>query len=242
MSCQVDLPEEPEEDEGNAVAVLPPPTAESEAHMQMMETRVSELRFVTIELRELYSYLSITYDWQELGGETLISQTLLPWTLWSAPNLTRLSFKQGTLSGAAGKAAWRSSLAFGDIYLREENASLCSLAWTALKLVCLFDFLTSSLTTRLYRGRAPRQSVWQFYVLPHMGQSWETMTSVSAGHIILTPTQPVGSRQKFMLREIRKWSMLLEKLLRSVVRIFFFNLHCSVVRISHRKHLEILIL
>ena len=48
-------------------------------------------------------------------------------------------------------------------------------------------------TTRLYRGRAPRQSVWQVYVLPHMRQSWETMTSVSAGHIILTPTQLVGS-------------------------------------------------
>ena len=27
----------------------------------------------------------------------------------------------------------------------------------------------------------------------HMRQSWETMTSVSAGHIILTPTQPIGS-------------------------------------------------
>ena len=57
----------------------------------------------------------------------------------------------------------------------------------------LFGFFTSSSTTRLYRGRAPRQSVWQFYVLPHMRQSWETMTSVSAGHIILTATQPVGS-------------------------------------------------
>ena len=57
----------------------------------------------------------------------------------------------------------------------------------------LVGFLTSSSTTRLYPGRAPRQSVWQFYVLPHMRQSWETMTSVSAGHIILTPTQPVGS-------------------------------------------------
>ena len=31
------------------------------------------------------------------------------------------------------------------------------------------------------------------YVLPHMRQSWETMTSVSADRIILTPTQPVGS-------------------------------------------------
>ena len=43
------------------------------------------------------------------------------------------------------------------------------------KLVCLVGFLTSSSTTRLYRGRAPRQSVWQFNVLPHMRQSWETM-------------------------------------------------------------------
>ena len=59
--------------------------------------------------------------------------------------------------------------------------------------VYLFGFLTSLWTTKLYRGRAPRQSVWPFYVLPHMRQSWETMTSVSAGHIILTPTQPVGS-------------------------------------------------
>ena len=63
--------------------------------------------------------------------------------------------------------------------------------------VCLFGwlvgFLTSSSTTRLYRGRVPRQSVCQFYVLPHTRQSGETMTSVSAGHIILPPTQPAGS-------------------------------------------------
>ena len=59
--------------------------------------------------------------------------------------------------------------------------------------VCLFGFLTYSSTTRSYRGQTPRQSVWQFYVLPHMRQSWETMTSVSAGHIILTPAQTVGS-------------------------------------------------
>ena len=50
--------------------------------------------------------------------------------------------------------------------------------WVACLFVCLFGFLTSSPTTRLYRGRAPRQSVWQFYVLPHMRQSWETMTFV----------------------------------------------------------------
>ena len=56
-----------------------------------------------------------------------------------------------------------------------------------LGLVWLVEFLATSSTTRLYRGQAPRQSVGQFYVLPHMRQSWETMTSVSAGHIILTP-------------------------------------------------------
>ena len=54
--------------------------------------------------------------------------------------------------------------------------------------VCLFGFLTSSSRIGLYCGRTPRQSVRQFYVLPHMRLSWETMTSVSAGHIILTPT------------------------------------------------------
>ena len=59
--------------------------------------------------------------------------------------------------------------------------------------VSLFGFVTSSSTTSLYRGQAPRQNVSQFYVLSHMRQSRETMTSVSAGHIILTPTQPVGS-------------------------------------------------
>ena len=66
---------------------------------------------------------------------------------------------------------------------------------TLYRFVYLVGFLTSSSTTRLYCGRAPRQSVWQFYVLPHMRQSWETMTSISAGHIILTPAQPVGSRR-----------------------------------------------
>ena len=62
---------------------------------------------------------------------------------------------------------------------------------TEILFVC-FGFLASSSTTRLYRGRAPRQSGWRFYRLPHMRQSWETMTSVSAGHIILTPIQRVG--------------------------------------------------
>ena len=33
----------------------------------------------------------------------------------------------------------------------------------------------------------------KFCVLPHMRQSGETMISFSAGHIILAPTQPVGS-------------------------------------------------
>ena len=60
--------------------------------------------------------------------------------------------------------------------------------------VCLVDFLTSLSTTRLYRGRVPRlKSDNLFYVLLHTRQKGETITSVSAGHIILTPTQSVGS-------------------------------------------------
>ena len=37
------------------------------------------------------------------------------------------------------------------------------------RLVWLVGFLTSSSTTRLYRGRAPRQSVWQFYMQTELG-------------------------------------------------------------------------
>ena len=43
-----------------------------------------------------------------------------------------------------------------------------------------------------YIAKCLKTDVWQIYVLPHMRQR-ETMASVSAGHIILTPTQPVES-------------------------------------------------
>ena len=55
--------------------------------------------------------------------------------------------------------------------------------------VWLVVFLMSSSTTRLYRGRVQRLSSDNFMCC-HT-QSGEIMTSVSAGHIILTPTQPV---------------------------------------------------
>ena len=61
--------------------------------------------------------------------------------------------------------------------------------------VFLVGLLTSSSTISLYCGRAPTQSVWQLYVLPHTKQRGEAMTPVSAGHIIPTPSQPVGSGQ-----------------------------------------------
>ena len=54
-----------------------------------------------------------------------------------------------------------------------------SLFWTFLLkgfFVNLFDFLTSSSTTRLYRGQVP------IYVLPHTRQSEGIVTSVSDGH------------------------------------------------------------
>ena len=57
--------------------------------------------------------------------------------------------------------------------------------------VCLFGFLTSSSTTRLYRGRAPRQE--RLTILRAATHETELGDHVSAGHIIQTPTQPVGS-------------------------------------------------
>ena len=58
--------------------------------------------------------------------------------------------------------------------------------------VWLVGFLTPSSTTKLYRGRVPRLTCDNFtcYLTRDSG---ETMTSVSAGHIILTPTKPIGS-------------------------------------------------
>ena len=62
--------------------------------------------------------------------------------------------------------------------------------------VCSFVWFLNILVHNLAISRTgPKTDVWQFYVLPHMRQSWETMTSVSTGHIILTPTQPVGRGQ-----------------------------------------------
>ena len=59
--------------------------------------------------------------------------------------------------------------------------------------IYLSDFLTSSSTTMLYRGRVPSLASDNLYVLPHTRQSGETMASVSSCHIILT--QPVGSER-----------------------------------------------
>ena len=63
-----------------------------------------------------------------------------------------------------------------------------------LPLVCLIGFLTSKSTTRLYCGGAPILKSNNVSFLQHMRQSGETMTYVSAGHILLTPTKSVGSR------------------------------------------------
>ena len=71
------------------------------------------------------------------------------------------------------------------------------------KFVWFLNVLVNYKRSRLHRGRAPRQSVGQlFYVLPHMRQSWETMTSVSAGHIILTPD---------FINDIREQRVIVEK-------------------------------
>ena len=98
--------------------------------------------------------------------------------------------------------SWNEKLLRSWPRIKNSGRCLCQ-AYTLVCLFVWFGFLTSSSTTRLYRGRAPRPSVWQLYVLSHMTQSWETMTSVSAGHIILTPTQPIGSR--LSQRESNPW-------------------------------------
>ena len=55
-------------------------------------------------------------------------------------------------------------------------------------------------------------------MLPHMSTSWETMTSVSAGHIILTPTQPVGSG-----RSLKYIMLTYELALKRMTTAFYAN-------------------
>ena len=62
--------------------------------------------------------------------------------------------------------------------------------------ICLFGFLTFSSGTTLYHGRVPRLTSDNFTCLPNTRQSGSTITSVSAGHIILTQTQPVRQPQQ----------------------------------------------
>ena len=74
----------------------------------------------------------------------------------------------------------------------ERSTTPASFYIAACLLVCLRGFITSSFRARLYRGRVPRLTSDNIKVLPQTRQSGETMTSVSADHIILTPIQPVG--------------------------------------------------
>ena len=112
---------------------------------------------------------------------------------WNEPTILLEQLWSGIHSGKAGKGNVR----HGEVMWKRS-------------LVCwLVGFLTSSSTTRLYCGRAPRQRVWQFYVLPHKRQSWETMTSISAGHIILTPTQPVVEKELKWIQLI--WNVLVRR-------------------------------
>ena len=59
-------------------------------------------------------------------------------------------------------------------------------------IVWFVGFLTSSSTIRLYRGRVPRLTSGNFTCC-HMRDRSGWLWLVSAGHFILTPTQPVGS-------------------------------------------------
>ena len=56
--------------------------------------------------------------------------------------------------------------------------------------LCLFVWALNVLVINQAISRVPRLTS---YVLPHTKHSGETMTSVSAGHTILTPTQPAAT-------------------------------------------------
>ena len=72
-------------------------------------------------------------------------------------------------------------------YLITHSGILC---W----MLCLVGWLLNVVVNYWVISRTgPKTERLTIYVLPHMRQSWETMASVSAGHIILTPTQPLGS-------------------------------------------------
>ena len=58
---------------------------------------------------------------------------------------------------------------------------------------CLVGWFLNVLVNYQVISRPQDRASDNFYMLLHMRQSWETMSSISAGHIILTPTQPVGS-------------------------------------------------
>ena len=72
-------------------------------------------------------------------------------------------------------------------YIKRMSQSLGSLQNTCMvTFVCLVGFLMSLSATWVYRRWVTRLTSDDFTCC-------HTMTSVSAGHIILTPTQPVGS-------------------------------------------------
>ena len=60
-----------------------------------------------------------------------------------------------------------------------------------ISIVCLIGFLTSSSATRISR-MGSRLTPDNLTCCHTERQSGKTMTSVSADHIILTPTQPIG--------------------------------------------------
>ena len=54
-------------------------------------------------------------------------------------------------------------------------------------------FLSILVSNQAISQTGPKTDDSRFYVLSHTRHSPENMTSVSAGHIILTLTQPIGS-------------------------------------------------
>ena len=100
-----------------------------------------------------------------------------PGTRWYCTSSEQTSNYEllGTTSQRIARCEWNASTNLMLTKNNDNNNNNINKTTMAL-FACLVGFLTSSSTTctRFSPRWAPRQSIWIFYELPHMRQSWET--------------------------------------------------------------------
>ena len=96
----------------------------------------------------------------------------------------------------------------------------------------MFGFFTSSSTTLGYIADGSQDCCPTIYVLPYTRQSVETMTSVSAGHIILTPTQPVGQKVSMAILSNEVFPQKVEFLGSAILRQSNFHMSAKPILLT----------